>query len=115
MPTHITIQITDTAFPKTFMVPITKRIVFGRSDEDYPSYKPDIDLVGCNAISNGISRQHAALDVQSNGDCILVDLGSRNGTAVNGNLLEPHFPEIIRDGDKIQLGRLQITVFFDER
>lgn len=92
MPTHLTVQITDTAFPKTFIIPVTKRVTFGRSDIDYPSFKPDIDLVGCNAIRNGISRQHAALDVQSNGDCVLIDLGSSNGTAVNGIALEPHTP-----------------------
>lgn len=114
MPNFVTIKITETAFPKTFIVPINKRIVFGRSDEDDPSFKPDVDLVGCNAISNGISRQHAAMDLQSDGQCVLVDLNSRNGTAINGTTLEPHYPHVIYDGDKVQLGKLQFSVYFND-
>ncbi len=114
MPSFITIKITETAFPKTFVVPIKNRVIFGRSDEDDPSIHPDVDLIGCNAISNGISRQHAALEVQSHGDCMLFDLGSRNGTALNGITLEPHTPSPMSNGDRVRLGKLEFNVYFED-
>ncbi len=113
MLTRLTVQVIDTAFPKTFAVPLTKQIVFGRSDIDHPTMMPDVDLISCNAIRNGISRQHAALDLKEGGIPVIFDLGSSNGTSVNGQELSPHQPHPVKDGDKIRLGKLQVTLFFD--
>jgi pSer/pThr/pTyr-binding forkhead associated (FHA) protein len=111
--TRLIVQVTDTAFPKTMAIPITERVTLGRSDIDDPSLSPDIDFVACNAIPNGISRSHAAIDPQPNGDLMLYDLGSRNGTSLNGLELKSHEPYIVRDGDKIHLGRLKIMLYLE--
>ena len=53
---------------------------------------------------NLASRAHARLESAAGGQlyCI-VDLGSTNGTFVNGQLVED--PYVLRDGDKIRVGR----------
>jgi pSer/pThr/pTyr-binding forkhead associated (FHA) protein len=51
---------------------------------------------------DGISRRHAVLRRTSSGDFILEDLGSRNGTFVNGERVD-RAP--IRPGDRMRLGQ----------
>ena len=41
---------------------------------------------------------------------VVEDLGSVNGTFVNGNRLAPHRPEALHTGDQLQLGELLIEV-----
>ena len=53
----------------------------------------------------GISRQHAKL-VADPGGVRIMDLGSKNGTKVNGNVVT-NAP--LRDGDKFSLGSLEVT------
>ena len=52
----------------------------------------------------GISRQHAKL-VADPGGVRIVDLGSKNGTKINGNLVTQ---APLREGDKFSLGSLEI-------
>jgi DNA-binding winged helix-turn-helix (wHTH) protein len=56
----------------------------------------------------GVSRRHARIDVRD-GRATLVDLGSKNGTFVDGARLEG--PRALRDGDTIRLGRRVSVVF----
>jgi hypothetical protein len=70
-------------------VPVPRRIRIGR--------QADNDLV----ISDpGVSRHHAEV-TNENGSCTLRDLGSTNGTLVNGSAATEH---PLRDGDRISLG-----------
>lgn len=112
MVTRLVVQITDTAFPKIMEIPLNKRITLGRSDVDDSSSIPDVDFINCNAIRNGISRRHAAIDIQPDG-YVLYDLGSSNGTFINDMQLTPHESYAIQSGDKLSLGRLKMTVFFE--
>jgi pSer/pThr/pTyr-binding forkhead associated (FHA) protein len=57
-----------------------------------------------------ISRSHAELR-DRDGQWILVDLGSSNGTKVNDRRIEQH---PLRDGDRIQLGRTTILFTAEE-
>jgi diguanylate cyclase (GGDEF)-like protein len=50
---------------------------------------------------DGISRKHCKLAASPNGTHQLVDLGSTNGTFLNGVKVNVH---ILEDGDKIQIG-----------
>ncbi len=50
-----------------------------------------------------VSRQHARLQQTSQG-WMLLDLGSTNGTRVNGRPLMPREPYALRPGDRISLG-----------
>jgi pSer/pThr/pTyr-binding forkhead associated (FHA) protein len=54
-----------------------------------------------------LSRQHARLEVAENG-ILLVDLGSLNGTFLNGERIEGDIP--LTDGDVIRVGRTLLTV-----
>jgi two-component system, cell cycle response regulator len=59
-------------------------------------------------LDDGISRVHCR--VYRQGDKLLVeDCGSRNGTFCNGQQLRG--PRVLRDGDKIQIGRTTILKF----
>lgn len=54
----------------------------------------------------GLSRHHARIQV-SNGDATLEDLGSKNGTLVNGQRIT--IPFRLSDGDEIRLGAISLT------
>jgi hypothetical protein len=41
---------------------------------------------------------------------MLVDVGSTNGTTLNGQPLRPHAPQPLRDGDVITIGQVRVTV-----
>jgi hypothetical protein len=64
--------------------------------------------VDVEILDDGISRRHAALRFRDD-QVLLEDLGSRNGTFVNGQRVEGSRP--IQDGDKIQLSSSTILKF----
>jgi hypothetical protein len=70
-------------------VPIGRRARLGR--------QADNDLV---VTDPGVSRHHAEV-TNERGTCTLRDLGSTNGTLVNGTRVREH---ALRDGDRIQIG-----------
>ena len=49
-----------------------------------------------------VSRRHAVFKLKENGECWLEDLGSRNGTYVNGEKLSGK-ERLLKDGDKIAI------------
>ncbi len=65
--------------------------------------------VELSADGPGISRRHAAITVEG-GRMTLSDLGSRNGTFVNGVRCLPDEVFVITDKDKILLGAAQVQV-----
>ncbi len=91
------------------LAPIT-RVVIGRVDNNSPK-KPDIDLSKHGALEKGVSRVHAAIE-RSEDTLLLVDMGSSNGTYLNGQRLTPNQPRILRDGDEIRFGRLVAHIHF---
>ncbi|MEP7207777.1 MAG: FHA domain-containing protein, partial [Casimicrobiaceae bacterium] len=56
-----------------------------------------------------VSGEHAQV-VTLLSDSFLEDLGSTNGTVVNGESVQKHF---LRDGDVIDLGRMRLVYFVD--
>jgi hypothetical protein len=70
-------------------LPVPRRIKIGR--------QADNDLV---VVDPGVSRHHAEV-INESGTCTLHDLGSTNGTYVNGSVVTEH---ALRDGDRISLG-----------
>jgi pSer/pThr/pTyr-binding forkhead associated (FHA) protein len=91
-------------------LPRTPRIVLGRADAK-SAQLPDVDLAPYNAIAKGVSRFHAAIEIGVD-FVTLTDLNSRNGTSLNGAVLIPHQPRIVRDGDQIGLGDLIANIYF---
>lgn len=88
--------------------PVSEGLILGRSDGGSP-YVPDIDLTECDAREYGVSRRHAALVRYRDGIHIL-DLGSVNGTFVNGKRLRPDTPVPVCEGDRLTLGTLNISL-----
>ncbi len=66
---------------------------------------------GCQLRPNSdlVSREHA--EFVTGTDSVLVqDLGSRNGTEVNGKKLAPNQPHILKSGDLIKVGTLTFAI-----
>jgi len=70
---------------------------------------PDVDLSPFDAFSLGVSRLHAAIRIV-NREVVVTDLGSSNGTRVNGQKIVPHVDYPINHGDIIAVGKLKIQV-----
>lgn len=65
-------------------------------------------------IDNGdsqMSRLHFNIQIQrQNSDCIIVDLGSANGTYLNGIRLNPNEPKPIGAGARIKAGKTEFII-----
>jgi len=83
-------------------------LILGRGSEGQ-SVMPDFDLSQYDAFKAGVSRMHAAIRVVAD-QVIITDLGSSNGTSINGEKIEPHVPHSLRSGDILSLGKFKIEV-----
>ncbi|TVR22244.1 MAG: FHA domain-containing protein [Anaerolineaceae bacterium] len=92
------------------VVELAERIVFGRADTS-STRQPDVDLTPYGALEKGVSRIHAAIE-RSDDVLTLVDVGSSNGTNLNGQRLAPDQPRVLRDGDEIHFGKLIAHFYF---
>ncbi len=72
---------------------------------------PDLNLNPYGAREKGVSRVHAALR-RDRTQLLLIDLGSTNGTRLNGKPLAAHQPARVENGDEIRLGRLMLRIAF---
>ena len=63
-------------------------IVVGRGRMQQSSVLPDLDLAPFGAAEQGVSRRHAVIR-RGEDTLTLVDLGSTNGTHLNGQRLDP--------------------------
>lgn len=86
--------------------------IFGRRDPATGD-KPDIDLTPYAGYRMGVSRRHAAIRPGDESGLDLWDLGSSNGTFLNGQRLSAHRPYRLRDGDEIRLGQMVIRLHFE--
>ncbi|MCL4561125.1 MAG: FHA domain-containing protein [Chloroflexi bacterium] len=80
----------------------------GRVAEGQPIL-PDIDLSPYDAFSYGVSRLHAALKVNKD-QVAIMDLGSSNGTSVNGKKIPSSADYPLNHGDVVNLGRLKLQI-----
>ncbi len=74
--------------------------IFGRGPECH--VRPNSEL---------ISRQHCLFKVQTDGHLFIRDLGSANGTLVNGSRVVGERP--LENGDTLQLGPVVLQVLID--
>ena len=54
-----------------------------------------------------VSRLHCRLSASASGQLVVQDLGSTNGTRVNGEKIER---ATLKAGDRLKIGRLELTV-----
>lgn len=92
------------------ILPLAGRTEFtlGRVTEGQPIL-PDVDLSPYEAYAQGVSRLHAALRI-TNQRIVIVDLGSSNGTRVNGQKIVPNVDYPLNHGDMLALGKLKIQL-----
>jgi hypothetical protein len=99
-------------FGELVAMPERKEFTLGRTSSDQPIV-PDIDLTPFNAYKAGVSRLHATIRLEGE-KMTIVDLGSANGTQLNGEKIEPNVPHDLMHGDVIKLGRLKIQILARE-
>jgi pSer/pThr/pTyr-binding forkhead associated (FHA) protein len=87
---------------------LNKAIHLGRLDPASDVF-PEVDLTNDNGLERGVSRRHARI-LKREGTVVVEDLGSINGTFINGKRLAPYLPEVLRHNDQLQLGKLLIEV-----
>ncbi len=56
-----------------------------------------------------VSSRHAQLTLDESGDYILQDIGSTNGSSLNGKDLEPETEHKLQDGDRIIFGKIEVA------
>ena len=93
-------------------VSLTKGVNIGRLDAASASF-PDVDLTSEGGLERGVSRRHAKITRRGR-EVFIEDLGSLNGTFLNGKKLIPYFPHVLKSGDELQLGKLTLRVSFSK-
>lgn len=87
------------------------RMVVGRFDPVSTAQPPDVDLSRFNAEGLGVSRQHIELSWRS-GLIYVTDMGSTNGTLLNGQRLVAGIERILRDNDELVIGHMRALIRF---
>ncbi len=108
--TILLIYVNETQKPLQIEPPDRDELLIGRSAPD-SILIPDIDLAVAGGSSQGISRVHAMLALDGE-RLTLTDLGSTNGTFINGQKLHPHEVRILLDSDEVRFANLTTYVRF---
>lgn len=87
-----------------------QELILGRRDPATGAM-PDLDMTPFAGYRMGVSRRHAAIRLTDT-FLDLWDLGSSNGTFLNGTRLVAYRPYRLRDGDEIRLGQMAIRAYF---
>lgn len=95
----------DSPEPPENVPPVTVKLdkpvnLIGRKSEKR-AIIPEISL----DLDDAVSHRHALLTCGDNGSLTLRDIGSSNGTRLNGNDVQPLVDIALHDGDQITLGR----------
>lgn len=106
------------------MKPPNKACAYLQRQEDTGPAAEKWDLSGKTSVRLGrganndidlnypwISRNHAIIQVEENGSIHVLDLGSSNGTFVNGQRV--HTPTTLRTGDILALGKSKLIFFLE--
>lgn len=108
VPWVIELRIVGTA--STVQTQVQSEMVLGRADAERKIF-PEIDLTPFGASANGVSRRHAMILVK-NERLFVKDLGSMNGTRLNGVLCEAEQEFRLHHGDELMLGKLRLQVLY---
>jgi FHA domain-containing protein len=86
--------------------------IIGRSS-DGSVMTPDVDLKDQKGADLGVSRMHLSVRYDPDDHTILVsDLGSANGTFINGQRIMPKEVRVLRHRDELRLGKMVLMVSF---
>ena len=93
---------------RQIQLPSNEEVQVGRLDAAHGIF-PDIDLTPDGGLERGVSRRHCKIYEQG-GEYFVEDLGSANGTFLDDERLTPYLPHVLNDGDRLQLGRVELEV-----
>lgn len=96
--------------PVTIQVNVKDHMLIGRADSDR-GIAPEIDLTEPDGMGKGVSRRHASILIHDE-RVYIRDLGSTNGTYLNGVPCEPLREYRLRHGDELALGKLRLQLMF---
>jgi pSer/pThr/pTyr-binding forkhead associated (FHA) protein len=99
-----------TGAPRPIILEGRPEYLLGREGND--QLVPDVNLNMYGGREQGVSRIHASLRVDRQ-QLLLMDLGSTNGTRLNGTPLTAHEPVRLESGDEIRLGKLSVKINFN--
>ncbi len=90
---------------------VSSTLVLGRYSGIEGDPTPDVDLTPYGGEEKGVSRRHVRIQYK-NRLLYVFDLGSSNGTWLNGHSLVSNSGRPLRDGDELRLGRLKMQISF---
>lgn len=93
---------------RELQISLVRSIRLGRTDPTHDIF-PEVDFTQDLGREHGVSRMHACIYQQGN-VVMMEDLGSTNGTLLNGKRLDPYMSETLGDGDQFQMGELLVEV-----
>jgi pSer/pThr/pTyr-binding forkhead associated (FHA) protein len=80
----------------------------GRNSEGQAVFS-DVDLTPFRGYELGVSRLHTSIKIED-GQIFATDLGSANGTRINGLEIPSNNPHRLQHGDIITLGKMKIQI-----
>jgi pSer/pThr/pTyr-binding forkhead associated (FHA) protein len=92
---------------RTVRLPETGQVVLGRFERGFAG-SPDVDLTFEDGLVASVSRRHVCI-IATQGEHLIEDLGSANGTYLNGFKLALGERARLKPGDRIILGRCRMT------
>lgn len=95
--------------PEPLIMTVVKQAVLGRA---MPGSEAELrlDLTPYGALEKGVSRQHAVIKRTEKG-ITFEDMGSSNGSWVNGTLVSAYRPLPLTSGDRLRLGQLEMEIY----
>ena len=94
---------------RTVALRLSERIQIGRLNHDGSGDPVDLDLTPFRAVAYGVSRLHAVIYYQDR-ELEVEDLGSTNGTRINGLQIAPNVRTRLHSGDELEFGKLRVVV-----
>ncbi|MGQ9521627.1 MAG: FHA domain-containing protein [Anaerolineae bacterium] len=110
-PPAVRVRIVDTG--REIVLPALPELLLGRLDPTHGIF-PHLDLGAEKGLEMGVSRRHAKI-VQREGRMYIEDVGSANGTFLNGQRLTPYLPYPLPEESDVQLGRLRLHITIGTR
>lgn len=100
------LEVTSTG--RQIRLPPMAEVSIGRLDAAKGLF-PDLDLTPEIMPASGVSRLHGKIH-QRGSTYWVEDIGSANGTFLNGQRLTPYLLHALKDGDELQLGRVKLKI-----
>jgi hypothetical protein len=102
------VRLVDPVTGKSFSLDGLTEATIGRVDRA-TGFTPDIDITPLDA-ERTLSRRHAKIVARAGGYFVREEIGTRNGTFVNGDRLQTGVDVKLSNGDKLRFGLVE-TVF----